>query len=179
MSRCRERGGKPCPVDPERFMPAKYLYFSTMKGYGGRPGIVAVVLVSLLAVSCGGGSDTGGEAPEATAASGAVSETTAAPTTAAAPTTTVEGATATTTTTGAATATTAAPTTTEAPDPAPTEGEAAPETEEPVTTTSTTAPPSEPLGPPAEDFTLELSTGETFVLSQQTTPVLIFFWAEW
>lgn len=138
-----------------------------------------MVLVSLLAVSCGGGSDTGGEAPEVTAAAGAVPETTAAPTT------TVGGAPATTmaptTTTGTATATTAAPTTTEAPDSAPTESEAAPETpdEEPVTTTSTTAPPSEPLGPPAPDFALELSTGETFVLSQQTTPVLIFFWAEW
>lgn len=31
----------------------------------------------------------------------------------------------------------------------------------------------------APDFTLNLNTGGTFVLSEQTSPVLIIFWAEW
>lgn len=35
------------------------------------------------------------------------------------------------------------------------------------------------IGEPAEDFNLELQTGGAFVLSEQTTPVLLFFWAEW
>ncbi|MDE0132848.1 MAG: hypothetical protein OXM62_00110 [bacterium] len=35
------------------------------------------------------------------------------------------------------------------------------------------------IGEPAEDFNLNLQTGGTFVLSEQTTPVLLFFWAEW
>ena len=35
------------------------------------------------------------------------------------------------------------------------------------------------IGEPAADFNLELQTGGTFVLSEQTTPVLMFFWAEW
>lgn len=35
------------------------------------------------------------------------------------------------------------------------------------------------IGEPAEDFNLDLQTGGTFVLSEQTTPVLLFFWAEW
>ncbi|MDE0120657.1 MAG: hypothetical protein OXS33_02865 [bacterium] len=150
-----------------------------MKRRGRWSGIAGLVLLSLIAGSCGGGSDTGGEPAQVTAAADTVPDTTAAPTTtAAAPATTAAASTA---TTEAATATTSAPTTTAAPDPAPTESEAAPETpaEEPETTTTTTVPPPEPLGPPAPDFTLELSTGETFVLSQQTTPVVIFFWAEW
>ncbi|MDE0601621.1 MAG: hypothetical protein OXI56_07500 [bacterium] len=35
------------------------------------------------------------------------------------------------------------------------------------------------IGEPAEDFNLDLQTGGTFVLSEQSTPVLLFFWAEW
>lgn len=35
------------------------------------------------------------------------------------------------------------------------------------------------IGEPAEDFNLYLHTGGTFALSEQTTPVLLFFWAEW
>ena len=31
----------------------------------------------------------------------------------------------------------------------------------------------------AADFTLELGTGGTFALSEQTMPVLVIFWAEW
>lgn len=42
-----------------------------------------------------------------------------------------------------------------------------------------TASCSSGIGEPAEDFNLELQTGGTFVLSEQTTPVLVFFWAEW
>ncbi len=38
---------------------------------------------------------------------------------------------------------------------------------------------SAPGGPPAPDFTLELGGGGTFALSEQNTPVLIIFWAEW
>ena len=44
---------------------------------------------------------------------------------------------------------------------------------------TTTASLTAPEGPPAPDFTLELGGGGTFVLSEQTTPVLIVFWAEW
>lgn len=46
---------------------------------------------------------------------------------------------------------------------------------EPEATTTTTGP----VGPPAPDFTLDLYGGGTFVLSEQTTPVLMVFWAEW
>ena len=46
-------------------------------------------------------------------------------------------------------------------------------------TTTTVAASAEPLGPPAPDFTLELGSGGTFALSEQTQPVLILFWAEW
>jgi len=35
------------------------------------------------------------------------------------------------------------------------------------------------VGEPAADFSLELHGGDTFVLSEQATPVLMFFWAEW
>ena len=35
------------------------------------------------------------------------------------------------------------------------------------------------IGEPAADFNLELRTGGTFVLSEQTKPVLMFVWAEW
>lgn len=38
---------------------------------------------------------------------------------------------------------------------------------------------SDQVGTPAADFTLELGTGGTFVLSEQTEPVLVVFWAEW
>ena len=44
---------------------------------------------------------------------------------------------------------------------------------------SLTASCSSGIGEPAADFTLELQTGGTFVLSEQTDPVLMFFWAEW
>lgn len=161
------------PDNLKGFVPADTYTFSNMKGRGRWCGVVGLILVSLVAASCGGGSDTG------------VTEATAAPTatdtvpdaTAEATATTAAPATA---TTEAATETTSAPTTTAAPDPAPTEGEASPEApaEEPETTTTTTPAP-EPVGPPAPDFTLELGSGGTFVLSQQTTPVVIFFWAEW
>ena len=58
------------------------------------------------------------------------------------------------------------------------------ETQPEVTAASASQAPTtdsapKPDGPPAPDFSLDLSGGETFVLSQQTTPVLIFFWAEW
>lgn len=60
----------------------------------------------------------------------------------------------------------------------------APQTTAPSSETDpapTTAAPSEsePVGSPAPDFMLELAGGGTFVLSEQTTPVLIIFWAEW
>ncbi len=42
-----------------------------------------------------------------------------------------------------------------------------------------TASCSSGIGEPAADFDLELQTGGTFVLAEQTTPVLLFFWAEW
>ena len=35
------------------------------------------------------------------------------------------------------------------------------------------------VGTPAADFDLELESGGTFVLSEQTMPVLAVFWAEW
>lgn len=44
---------------------------------------------------------------------------------------------------------------------------------------SQTTAAAEPLGPPAPDFTLQLAAGGDFVLSQQTQPVVVFFWAEW
>ncbi len=31
----------------------------------------------------------------------------------------------------------------------------------------------------AADFALELGSGGTFALSEQTRPVLVIFWAEW
>jgi len=63
-------------------------------------------------------------------------------------------------------------------------GETPPETttastsEDPPSAT-TAAPGSESQGQPAPDFALDLGGGGTFVLSEQTTPVLIIFWAEW
>lgn len=167
------------PDNLKGFVPANTYTFPNMKGRGRWSGIVGLILVSLVAASCGGASDTGGtETTAAPAAADTVPDATAETTaTTAAPATTAAAPTA---TTEAATETTSAPTTTAAPDPAPTEGEASPEVpaEEPETTTTTTPAP-EPVGPPAPDFTLELGSGGTFVLSQQTTPVVIFFWAEW
>ena len=161
-------------------MPAKTYTSTNMKGRERWSGIAVLVLVCLVVASCGGQSETDGTEPaEAPATADTVSATTAAPTTTTpAPTTTAAVPTGTTEATTAATST---PTTTAADEPAPTESESASETpaEEPETTTTTTVPPPEPLGPPAPDFTLELGTGGTFVLSQQTTPVVIFFWAEW
>ncbi|MFQ5967816.1 MAG: hypothetical protein ACE5MI_09415 [Acidimicrobiia bacterium] len=52
--------------------------------------------------------------------------------------------------------------------------EASPTTEVPVPTEPATA-----LGPPAPDFTLALSNGDSFVLSAQEKPVYMVFWAEW
>jgi hypothetical protein len=50
--------------------------------------------------------------------------------------------------------------------------------------TTTAAPPvtSEPIvvdGPPAPDFSLALHDGLGFVLSAETKPVYMVFWAEW
>ena len=98
-------------------------------------------MVTLVAVSCGGGDSESSEPAEAPASTAAAPETTAPATSA----TTSEAAAAVETT------------------------QAAPET-------TTTA---EPLGPPAPDFTLQLADGGDFVLSQQTQPVVVFFWAEW
>ena len=113
-------------------------------------GLTGLMAVILLVASCGGETETGGnETAEASAAVDTVPSTTAAPTT-----------------------------TTAAPGSASSESATAPETTAAAPETTTTAAP-EPLGPPAPDFTLELGTGETFVLSEQTTPVLIIFWAEW
>ena len=51
----------------------------------------------------------------------------------------------------------------------------------PEVRSETTAAASQPesSGQQAPEFTLELGEGGTFVLSEQTTPVLIMFWAEW
>ena len=46
-----------------------------------------------------------------------------------------------------------------------------------TTTTSEDLPPID--GPAAPDFSLELSDGSTFVLSEETRPVYMVFWAEW
>ncbi len=74
--------------------------------------------------------------------------------------------------------------TTKPPAETPPETTVAPVPEEPSSsavseTTTMSAPAPEPVGPPAPGFTLDLGTGGTFVLSEQTTPVLIIFWAEW
>jgi len=45
------------------------------------------------------------------------------------------------------------------------------------TTPTTTATAAE--GPVAPDFTLDLGSGGTFVLSEETRPVYLVFWAEW
>ena len=65
--------------------------------------------------------------------------------------------------------------------------EAPPETSSPVTTDSsptsdapsTERPAPDPDRPIAPDFSLELADGSTFVLSQETRPVFMVFWAEW
>lgn len=44
-------------------------------------------------------------------------------------------------------------------------------------TSSTSLPPLD--GPAAPDFALELSDGSTFMLSEETRPVYLIFWAEW
>ena len=49
---------------------------------------------------------------------------------------------------------------------------------------STEAPPltSEPVvvdGPPAPDFALALDDGRGFILSDESKPVYMVFWAEW
>lgn len=46
-----------------------------------------------------------------------------------------------------------------------------------TTTTETSLPPLD--GPAAPDFSLELSDGSTFLLSQESRPVYMVFWAEW
>lgn len=67
-------------------------------------------------------------------------------------------------------------------------GAAAPETTASETTaapaatapqTETTSAATGSVGPPAPDFTLQLASGGDFVLSQQTRPVVVIFWAEW
>ncbi|CAN5897422.1 hypothetical protein BH23ACT5_BH23ACT5_15840 [soil metagenome] len=46
---------------------------------------------------------------------------------------------------------------------------------------ATTAEPDEdePLADAAPDFSLQLGDGGTFVLSQETKPIFMVFWAEW
>ena len=51
-------------------------------------------------------------------------------------------------------------------------------------TEETTQPPTERPAPDpnreiAPDFSLGLSDGSTFVLSEETRPVFMVFWAEW
>lgn len=47
-------------------------------------------------------------------------------------------------------------------------------------TTTTAGTPLPPLdGPPAPDFSLQLSDGSTFLLSEESRPVYMVFWAEW
>jgi len=47
-------------------------------------------------------------------------------------------------------------------------------------TTTTTETPLPPLdGPAAPDFSLQLSDGSTFLLSEESRPVYMVFWAEW
>lgn len=52
-----------------------------------------------------------------------------------------------------------------------------PSTAEPGGTTSTTVVADD--RPIAPDFTLALGDGGTFVLSEETRPVYLVFWAEW
>lgn len=71
--------------------------------------------------------------------------------------------------------------------PVTTVGEAPPETASPAPTdpapttdaSSSERPPPDPDRPIAPDFSLELADGSTFVLSQETRPVFMVFWAEW
>lgn len=136
-----------------------YLYFRGMNNGGRWPWLACVFLVLLVVASCGDGDSDGDDTAEGVGTVTTVSETTGPATSATvddsvqAPETTASAP----ETTQAVAETTAAPSPTEA---------------EPETT-------AEPLGPPAPDFTLQLSDGGTFVLSEQTTPVLMIFWAEW
>lgn len=41
------------------------------------------------------------------------------------------------------------------------------------------SPTIPPDAPPAPDFTLALSDGESFTLSEQAMPVYMIFWADW
>jgi hypothetical protein len=52
-----------------------------------------------------------------------------------------------------------------------------PTTRAPAGSVTTTAPPDD--RPVAPDFSLELGAGGTFVLSEETRPVFMVFWAEW
>ena len=131
---------------------------------GGRwPWLAVLLLVLLVGASCGDGDSEGDDTAEVadTVTTSAETTSTAGPSTAddtsAAPETTASAP----ETTQARAETTAAPSPTES---------------EPQTTTTAV---SEPLGPPAPDFTLDLYGGGTFSLSQQTTPVVMIFWAEW
>ena len=120
---------------------------------GGRwPWLAGLLLVLLVGASCGNGDSESDDRAEVAEPVTTVSETTSPATSETAPAPE---------TTQAAAETTTAPSPTEA---------------EPDTTT-TAAP--EPLGPPAPDFSLQLSDGETFVLSEHDQPVVVFFWAEW
>ena len=47
------------------------------------------------------------------------------------------------------------------------------------TTSTTLRPAPDPNRPIAPDFTLDLGSGGTFVLSEETRPVFMVFWAEW
>lgn len=83
---------------------------------------------------------------------------------------------ATTVTTTASTSPTTTEATTVAPDTIP--GSIAPTTTvAPVTTT--TVPRVRPEGRDAPDFTLALSEGGSFTLSEEHRPVFLLFWAEW
>ncbi|MDH3308118.1 MAG: hypothetical protein OEO77_11450 [Acidimicrobiia bacterium] len=59
------------------------------------------------------------------------------------------------------------------PDPSPTD------TNGGSNTTTEVAGPSGVDGPAAPDFSLLVDDGSTFVLSQETRPVYLVFWAEW
>lgn len=68
-------------------------------------------------------------------------------------------------------------TTTSVPGPATTEGTSSPNSDGTTTMTQAPLPPLD--GPSAPDFSLQLSDGSTFMLSEEARPVYMVFWAEW
>lgn len=119
-------------------------------------------MVLLVGASCGNG-DSDSDRTEVADTVTTISEATSPATSAIA----ADPAPAPETTASAPATTQAVPETTAAPSPTEAEPEA------------TTTAAAEPLGPPAPDFSLQLSDGGTFVLSEHTQPVVVFFWAEW